>query len=291
MSSTTDRINVQETEVMDYLQKDPGVVKQWVDDMIPKLLTFAVDLVITIVVLIIGIKLINWFVKIITRSLEKSRMEAGVATFLSSMIRYIMYFFLVMMVLARFGVTTGSVVAMLGSVGLTIGLALQGSLANFAGGVLILVLKPFVVGDYIKTEGEEGTVSEISIFYTKMVNIENHVIVIPNGTLSNSNIVNYTQLEKRLIQVQVGVDYGSDLAKAKEVLEDMVHRDESVLQEEPVRVVVTDLADSSVVFEIRVWVKNEDYWDTRWRITENAKLTLDQNGIQIPFPQVHVVQN
>ena len=200
------------------------------------------------------------------------------------------HFILIMMILSWFGVATGSVVAMLGSAGLTIGLALQGSLANFAGGVLILILKPFKVGDYVSVNGDTvmGTVMEITMFYTKISSDDNKVVHIPNGTLADSNITNFTMMDKRRIDVSVGVAYESDLAKVKAVLTEVVESQELVLKEEPINVFVKELGDSAVEMGIRVWVKNQDFWPTKWKLTEEIKLALDKNNISIPYPQMDI---
>ena len=222
--------------------------------------------------------------------MEKGNTETGVITFLCSLVKYALYFVLCMIILSQFGVTTGSVVAVLGSAGLTVGLALQGSLQNFAGGVLILLLKPFAVGDYIidNGSGDEGTVSAITIYYTKLLTIDNRMILIPNGSLSNSSITNVTGMEKRRVDIVVGVAYESDLAKVKKVLEQVVASEPAVLTEEAKDVFVSELADSSVNMGIHVWVKTSDYWTAKWRMTENIKNALDENGISIPYPQLDV---
>lgn len=269
--------------------EDPSLFQEWFDEMAPKGLSFLFQLVIAIVILLVGLKVINFVVKLVLRSFERGNVEKGVATFLTSLIKYILYFILVMILLGRFGVTTGSVVALLGSAGLTVGLALQGSLSNFAGGVLILLLKPFVVGDYIITGEGEGSVISITIFYTRLVTADNKTIVIPNGALSNINITNVSHMETRRVDVQVGVDYASDLAKVKEVLRHVAVSEELVLQDQPVDVFVAELADSSVNMELRVWVKNENYWQAKWSLTEKVKNALDENGISIPYPHMHVI--
>ena len=180
--------------------------------------------------------------------------------------------------------------ALLASSGVAIGLALQGSLSNFAGGVLILLLKPFVVGDYIieDTNGKEGTVKEIQIFYTKLSTIDNKTIVIPNGMLTNNSITNATAKDERQLDLRVGISYNADIKKAKSVIEKLLSEDASILKEEQMNVFVNDLADSAVVLGIRAWVKNEEYWATRWRLLEEIKVELDENGIEIPFNQLDV---
>ena len=248
------------------------------------------NIVWAVIVLIIGIKLVNWVVKILAKALEKGKVEPGVATFLCSVAKYALYFVLALIVLSAFGVTTGSVIAVLGSLGVTIGLALQGSLSNLAGGVLILLLKPFVIGDYImeKNTNQEGTVEAITIFYTRLLTTDNKRIMIPNGVLSNTSIVNVTAMDKRRVDLLVGVAYDSDIAKVKEVLTDIVMKEECRMEEEPTNIYVSDLADSSIQMGVRFWVKKDDYWTTKWRVTENIKLAFDANDISIPFPQLDV---
>lgn len=266
------------------------MIRTYFEGLMPSVTSFLLQIAATIVILLVGSRLIRWIVRFVRKSLDKSKAETGVVTFLCSLIRYSLYFILIMIVLSQFGVTTSSVVAVLGSAGLTLGLALQGSLSNFAGGVLILLLKPFVVGDYIteNASGLEGTVSEISIFYTKLLTVDYKVVAIPNGSLSNTSITNYSHMEKRRVDVTVSVAYETRLADAKAVLQRVVDAEAGVLKEEPVDIYVAALADSSVELGIRVWVKNEDYWPVRWRLLENVKGALDENGITIPFPQLDV---
>jgi small conductance mechanosensitive channel len=279
-----------EAQLLQEISDNPGVIRTYLEGMVPSLLSFLVQVVVAIIVLLIGSRIIKFLLKLIRKSLDRSKVEAGVVTFLCSLVKYSLYFVLAMIILAQFGVTTSSVVAVLGSAGLTLGLALQGSLSNFAGGVLILLLKPFVVGDYIidGVTGQEGTVSSITIFYTKLLTIDNRLILIPNGTLSNSSITNVTHMEKRRIDLLIGVSYEANLAKTKQVLLDVVKSEDKILPGEPVDVYVSELADSSVQMGVRAWVKTEDYWPIRWKMTEDIKNALDANGISIPYPQMDV---
>lgn len=282
-------LGTEETTINE-ITENPGVVVTYFKNMLPDLLSFLVQLVIAVAILLVGIKVIGAIVKMLRKTMEKGNTETGVITFLCSLVKYALYFVLCMIILSQFGVTTGSVVAVLGSAGLTVGLALQGSLQNFAGGVLILLLKPFAVGDYIidNGSGDEGTVSAITIYYTKLLTIDNRMILIPNGSLSNSSITNVTGMEKRRVDIVVGVAYESDLAKVKKVLEQVVASEPAVLTEEAKDVFVSELADSSVNMGIHVWVKTSDYWTAKWRMTENIKNALDENGISIPYPQLDV---
>ena len=279
-----------EAQLLQEISDNPGAIRTYLEGMVPSLLSFLVQVIVAIIVLLIGSRIIKFLLKLIRKSLDRSKVEAGVVTFLCSLVKYSLYFVLAMIILAQFGVTTSSVVAVLGSAGLTLGRALQGSLSNFAGGVLILLLKPFVVGDYIidGATGQEGTVSSITIFYTKLLTVDNRMILIPNGTLSNSSITNVTHMEKRRIDLLIGVSYEANLAKTKQVLLDVVKSEDKILPGEPVDVYVSELADSSVQMGVRAWVKTEDYWPIRWKMTEDIKNALDANGISIPYPQMDV---
>ncbi len=271
-------------------EKEIGLLEKYLQDSLPKLLDFAIDVILAAVVLLIGGKVIKWIVGIIRKSMERANAEQGVVTFVGSLCKYALYFVLILMILSNFGITASSVIAVLGSAGLTLGLALQGSLSNFAGGVLILLLKPFVVGDYIieNADKQEGTVSEITIFYTKLLTVDNKAIMIPNGTLSNTSIVNVTAMNKRRLDLRFGVAYESDIQKVKEILKRVAIGDEGVLKNEDSNVFVSELKDSCIEMGVRCWVKTDDYWATRWRITENIKLEFDKEGIHIPFPQMEV---
>ena len=227
---------------------------------------------------------------VLKESLEKTGMEKGVIHFIDSCVKFLLYLVLIMIVASGFGVDATSIVAVLGSIGLTIGLALQGSLSNFAGGVLILLQKPFVVGDYIRedTHGNEGTVSRISMIYTRLTTVANNTVVIPNAVLANSSLVNYTAAGERKADISVGISYSSDLKKAKEVLFNIADKDERIIKAQGINVFVRELADSSVNIGVRFFTRADDYWQTYWDFLENTKLELDKAGIVIPFPQVTV---
>lgn len=265
-------------------------LQAYFDGALPKALDFTIDVILAFVVFLIGGKVIKWVTNIVKKSMEKANAEQGVITFLTSVLKYAMYFVLVLVILSQFGITASSVIAVLGSAGLTLGLALQGSLSNFAGGVLILLLKPFVVGDYIieNTDKQEGIVTEITIFYTKLLTIDNKAIMIPNGTLSNSSIINATAMTKRRLDLRFNVAYDSDIAKVKAILNTVVLGDKAVLKEEDKNVFVSDLMDGYIVMGARCWINSSDYWDAKWRITENIKLAFDKQGISLAFPQLEV---
>lgn len=272
------------------MENEINRLTKYISDKIPELIDFAIGVVLALLVFWIGTKIIKWIRKIIRISMEKASVDKGVRQFVDSLVKFILYAILIFSIGSKFGLDTTSVAAALASCGVAIGLALQGSLSNFAGGVLILVLKPFVVGDYIveDNKGREGTVKEIQLFYTKLLTVDNKTVIIPNGSLANTSLTNVTAQDKRRLDLSVGISYDADLKKAKKLIEGLFRADEDILKEEGINVFVDNLGDSSVVIGARGWVKKEAYWTTKWRLTENIKLTLDENGIEIPFNQVVV---
>lgn len=283
-----------ETSVMEEIEtvtkEELGLLEQYIEDSLPKLLDFAIDVILAVVVFAIGSRVIKWLVKIVKNSMTRANIEQGVLTFISSLIRYVLYFVLILIILSQFGVTASSVIAVLGSAGLTIGLALQGSLSNFAGGVLILLLKPFVVGDYIIEDNHknEGTVKEIQLFYTKLTTIDNKTIIIPNGMLTNNSLTNVTEKNERRLDLKIDISYESDLRKAKQVIQRLVDAEERIMKDQDILIFVDELGASSVVLGLRAWVKADDYWNVRWKLLEDIKLTMDKEGIDIPYQQLTV---
>lgn len=268
----------------------PGVVREFLSGLPEKALNFGIRVLLAVLFFLIGVNLIKLIRKIIKKSMQRANVELGVIQFADSFIRATLYVLLVTLLASSFGLDAASVVAVLGSAGVAIGLAVQGSLSNLAGGVLILALKPFKVGDYIK-EGysdKEGTVTEIQIFYTKLLTPDNQTVVLPNGNLANNSLVNVTTQEARRMDISVGISYKADLKKAKEVLLEVLAEDEAVLKDRDYLVFVDSLADSCVMLGVRCWFKQEDFWKGKWRITETCKLTLDANEIEIAFPQLDV---
>lgn len=278
------------SEELQEMAENPGLIRTWLEGLVPDLLNFAFQVVIAILIYIVGSKLIKLIAKMIRRSMERAGADEGVKQFVVPLVKYSLYVILIFIIMGLFGIATTSAVAVLGSAGVAVGLALQGSLSNLAGGVLILLLKPFRVGDYIIEDSNknEGTVSEISIFYTKLLTVDNKVIVIPNGTLSNSSLTNVTNMDKRRIDLVVGIGYESDIRVAKEVLYQLAQEEPARLPEEKPMVYVDNLGASSVDMGIRVWVQAEDYWPARWRLLENIKYALDEKGISIPYQQIDV---
>ncbi|UTB44300.1 mechanosensitive ion channel family protein [Dorea longicatena] len=296
MTDTTIADTTQEvTDATQEAVKQVNQLTQYVQDSIPGLITFGLKVLAALVAFFIGRLVIRWIRKIVRRSFERSGADKGVEQFVDSLLKYGLYALLVFSLISSLGFDTTSVAAVLASGGVAIGLALQGSLSNFAGGVLILLLKPFVVGDYIieDTNGKEGTVKEIQIFYTKLSTIDNKTIVIPNGMLTNNSITNATAKDERQLDLRVAISYDADIRQAKSVIENLLIKDECIIKNEQINVFVHELADSAVVLGIRAWVKNEEYWETRWRLLEEIKLLLDENGIEIPYPQmtVHMQKN
>lgn len=265
-------------------------LNQYVEGKLPALIDFIIGVILALVVFFVGSQLIKWIRKLIQISMKKANVDKGVRQFVDSLVKLGLYAILIFSIGSQFGLDTTSVAAALASCGVAIGLALQGSLSNFAGGVLILILKPFVVGDYIieDNKGREGTVTEIQLFYTKLLTVDNKTVIIPNGSLANTSLTNVTAQDKRRLDLSVGISYDADLKKAKQLIEELLRKDEDVLQNEDITVFVDSLGDSAVVIGARGWVRKEAYWTAKWRLTENIKLTLDENGIEIPFNQVVV---
>lgn len=263
---------------------------RFVQDNIPNIIEFGIKVILALVFFFLGSKVIKWIRKIVHRSFERTNVDAGVAQFVDSMIKFGLYALLIFMIATNFGIESSSIAALIASAGVAVGLALQGSLSNFAGGILILLLKPFAVGDYIVVtqEGIEGTVKEIQIFYTKLATVDNQTVVVPNSILTSNSLTNVTARPERQLDLKVGIGYDSDLKKAKKLIEDMLYSDSSVIQDEDIKVFVDSLGASAVVIGLRAWVKTEEYWATRWRLMEQIKLTFDAEGIEIPYNQLTV---
>ena len=273
---------------------DIGIVQSYLQEFPDKALRFSIRVLLALVFIFVGIQIIKVVRRIVRRSLKKNNADVGVVQFLDSLIKTVLYVLLLFMIASGFGLDATSVVALLGSAGVAIGLAVQGSLSNFAGGVLILLLKPFRVDDYIKVDndGHEGIVKEIQLFYTKLATPDNYVVIIPNGSLANSDITNISMLGERRMDIPVSISYDADIRQAKEILLNVLESDEAVMKEKDHRVFVQELADSGVLLIVRCWADNEKYWECRWRLTEQIKYALDDAGIAIPYPQmdVHIEQ-
>ncbi len=251
------------------------------------------DLVMAALLLIVGLWVIRFINKLVQRFFERKDYDPTLESFLQSFIKVALKVLLAVLVVTQLGVKTSSLVAMIGAAGLAIGLALQGSLANFAGGVLILVFKPFRVGDWISAQGLDGAVKEISIFNTKLNTFGNQIAIIPNGSLANGNIVNYSSEANRRENYKVGIGYGSDIKKAKDILLSICDKDDRILKDPAPEVYVDSLGDSSVNLTLRFWAPNDVFWPARFDLIEQSKLQFDEAGIEIPFPQrvIHKIED
>lgn len=303
--AVSDAIGVTEDSVSDVIDSAGEVTTeateevnrffQLIQDHIPDIIAFGIRVLFAIIFFLIGSKVIKWIRKLVRKSFERTNADAGVSQFIDSMLKFGLYALLIFIIATKFGVESSSVAALIASAGVAIGLALQGSLSNFAGGILILLLKPFAVGDYIivTKENIEGTVKEIQIFYTKLATVDNQRVVVPNSILTNNSLTNVTARPERKLNLKVGISYEADLKKAKKLIEDMLFNDPDIIQDEEIRVFIDSLDDSAVMIGLRAWVPTDDYWSTRWRLLEQIKLTFDQEGIEIPYNQltVHVKSN
>ncbi|MBE5881730.1 MAG: mechanosensitive ion channel family protein [Lachnospiraceae bacterium] len=267
-----------------------SVFQQYMETLPQKALSLGIRVFLAFVFFFVGVQVIKVIRKILKKSLQRANADVGVVQFLDSFLKAALYIVLLFMIASSFGLDATSVVAVVGSAGVAIGLALQGSLSNLAGGVLILLLKPFKVGDYIieDTNKNEGTVTEIQIFYTKLTTPDERTVVLPNGTLANSSLTNVTDIGIRRLDLAVGISYKADLQLAKAVAKKLLSDDAATLKNKEIDVFVSDLGASAVMLNLRCYVKTEDYWPTRSRILEGVKLAFDEKGIEIPYPQMDV---
>ena len=262
--------------------------KEMFERYVPVACEYLLRIALVLMIFFVGRKLIKNIVSLCDQALKRHGMEVTVRRFFCNVINALGYICMLGILLQTVGLTATSLTALVASAGVAVGLALQGSLSNFAGGVLILLMKPFVIGDYIVQGNTEGTVKEIGLVYTELITADNRLIVIPNGTLIDSSIVNVTATGKRRLELSVGIGYKSDLKKAKEVLIRLGENDPARDPENPVNVFVSELAESSVNLGLHVWVSSSEYWNAKWRLTENIKLAFDEEGIEIPFKQVEI---
>ena len=253
---------------------------------------YGIKVVAAIAIFIVGRWITMRLKKLIVKLMEKRSLDPSLVSFVASLTYIGLMTFIIIAVLSQLGVETTSFIAVLGAAGLAVGLALQGSLANFAAGVLIIIFKPFKVGDFIEAGGAKGVVEEMEIFTTQLKSPDNKKIIIPNAKLTGDNIVNYTAKEQRRVDLVIGVAYDSDLAKTKDVLTKVLTEDARILDDPAPTVGVVDLADSSVNFVVRPWVKTAEYWAVYFDTMQKIKERLDEEGIGIPFPQrdVHLYQ-
>ena len=277
-------------EEIQELNENMNALEKFLEELPEKAMSLGIRVLFTVIIFFIGIKLIKLIRKIVRKSLIRANAEIGVIQFLDSLIKICLDIILVLIIAGNFGFDATSIVALVGTAGVTLGLALQGSLSNLAGGVLILLLKPFRVGDYIveDSKGNEGTVKEIGIFFTKLQTIDNKIVILPNGTLPNNSMTNFSEAALRRVDITVGISYNADIKKAKDVLQRIIDGDEDVKHEEPKKIYVDSLGSSEVVLGIRVYCDNPKYWELKWRLLETIKVTFDQEGIEIPYQQISV---
>lgn len=276
-SMTTDEINM-------------GMIERFLEELPEKAMRLGTRVLLSVIVFIIGVQMIRVIRKIVKKSLKRGNADTGVVQFIDSFLKVSLYVVLIITIASGFGLDAASILALLGSAGVAIGLAIQGSLSNLVGGVLILMLKPFKLGDYIKEDagGNEGVVTGIELFYTKLTTVDNKVIVLPNGNLANSSLTNVTACDSRRMDIIVGISYDADIRQAKAVLQKVLDEDEKVLKDKEHFVYVDALADSAVHMGVRCWFSMDEFWQGKWRVTENVKYALEEAGINIPYPQMDV---
>ncbi len=265
-------------------------LEKFFSDLASTGLHLGLRVVLAVIIFLIGSQLIKFLRTVIRKSMRRAQADVGAIQFVDSFVKAAMYVVLIVVLASFCGVDAAGIVAVVGSAGVAIGLAVQGSLSNLAGGVLILVLKPFKVGDYIveSLTGKEGTVTEIQIFYTKLLTYDNQTVVLPNGSLANNSLVNVTAEDVRRMDITVPVSYSADIQRAKEVLAQVLEDDPEVIKDKEHLVFVSQLGSSAVELGVRCWFAQAQFWPGKWRVTENCKLALDRAGIAIPFNQLDV---
>jgi len=259
-------------------------LQDWIDKGVNLASEYGVKIIAAIAIWIIGSWIIKKFMRGLTKVMTRREYDVSLQKFLLNLVSWILKILLIIAILGKLGVETTSFAALLAAAGLAIGLALQGSLGNFAGGVLLMIFKPIKIGDLIEAQGELGVVKEIEIFTTKLTGLSNREIIIPNGALSNGNIINYTTEGTRRVDLVFGIGYDEDIKKAKDVMMSVLTSHPKVLKDPAPSVNVKELANSSVNFAVRPWCKTEDYWIVYFDVTENTKIALDTAGIEIPYP-------
>ncbi|MDF1644178.1 MAG: mechanosensitive ion channel [Pseudomonadales bacterium] len=252
---------------------------------------WAINIALAIVVFVVGRIVAGMVVRGVSKVLKKSNMDEMLIDFLASILGALLTLVVVIVALNQLGVDTTSFIALIGAAGLAIGLSLQGSLQNFAAGVMLIIFKPFKVGDFVEAAGVSGVVENISIFNSIFRTGDNREVIIPNGAIYDGVIVNYSAKDTRRVDMVFGIGYDDDLKKAKQTLNEIISADERILKEPAPVIAVSELADSSVNFVVRPWVNSADYWGVMFDITEQVKLTFDQQGISIPYPQMDIHMN
>ena len=259
-----------------------------IEDAPVLVMEYGTQLAIALAIFIIGKWLANLVSGAVVKSMTKSQVDKTICNFVGSIVSTVLYAIVIIAALGQLGIQTASFVAIIGAAGLAVGFALQGSLSNFASGVLLILFRPIRSGDFVEAGGEMGVIDEVGIFSTVMKTGDNKVIIIPNSNVMGGNITNYSMEPTRRIDLVVGIGYDADIRKAKQVLADIIAKEDRVLNEPEVTIAVAELADSSVNFVVRPWVNSGDYWPTRFDLLESIKLRFDEEGISIPFPQMDV---
>ena len=271
------------------------ITSEMVNDFIAKALNASIDMggriLAALLIFVIGKYLINWANKLFATMLQKRNVDASIQSFLKSIVNITLLVMLFLAVIGKLGIELTSFAALLASVGVAVGMALSGNLSNFAGGVIILVFRPYKVGDYIEAStGASGTVTDIQIFHTVLTTPDNKVIFAPNGAMSSAVVTNYNRKETRRLQFIFGVEYGTNFELAKSVLMDIINKDSRILKDPAPFVELSELADSSVNITVRVWVNSSDYWNVNFDMNKNVYATFNEKGISFPFPQLTVHQ-
>ena len=270
-----------------------GITTQQINEVISKLIDGSIDLggriLAALIIFFIGKYLINWANKLFAKMLQNRNVDASIQSFLKSIVNITLLVMLFLAVIGKLGIELTSFAALLASVGVAVGMALSGNLSNFAGGVIILVFRPYKVGDYIEAStGASGKVSDIQIFHTVLTTSDNKVVYVPNGSMSSAVVTNYNRKETRRLQFTFGVEYGTDFEFAKSVLLEIINKDSRILKDPEPLIVVGELADSSVNIIVRVWVNSDDYWNVNFDMNKNVYATFNEKGISFPFPQLTV---
>lgn len=263
-------------------------IREMIDQAPEFIATYGLKIIMAILVYYIGKYAAHWISGFLGRTMSKRGIDSTVSNFIKNLVYYGMYTIVIVAALGQLGVQTASFVAIIGAAGLAIGFALQGSLANFAAGVLLILFRPFKAGDYIEAGGTAGVVKDVSIFTTTLMSPDNVTIIVANGSIFSGNIHNYSTAPDRRVDLVVGVSYSADLDKVKSELQSLVEADERILKDKAVTIAVAELADSSVNLVVRPWVASSNYWPVKFDLTEKIKKRFDEVGIEIPFPQMDV---
>ena len=274
----------------DFEKVDSNIFEAYMDKIAEWFLDKLLQIAIMLIFLFIAFKIVKFILKLIKRSFDRTKLDKSVSGFLISLIRAVIYAVIIIMAASIVGIQVTSLVTILGTTGLTIGFALQGSLSNFAGGVLILILKPFKVGDYIIENDKkcEGTVESIDIFYTKIRTFDNRQIVIPNGSITNNSLINLTTNKDRILDLSIGISYDQDIKEAKEILKGVMETSKYSIKDKDINVFVSSFDDSSINLGARCWVDSNDYWNAKWEIIESIKYSFDEHEIEIPYNKLDV---